>query len=167
MLKHMTTAVLTLALFAGIANAQPQNMKIDDGPGKRRIKIEKELLPKHLNLTDEQKKAFKKLDLDLQKEILPLHNELDVKRLELDAEKTEEKPDLKKINALIDDIHHLAATIEKKRTAVNLQKRALLDDEQRELWDTEGPFDGPRPRLLRNRLLPHRFMWLGDDSPAE
>ena len=166
MFKKLLMVGALAALLTGTAAARQHIMKIDDAPGKRVVKLDKDPLPRHLNLTDEQKKAFKKLDLGLQKEILPLRNELGVKRLELEAEKIEEKPDLKKINILIDDIHRLAAAIEKKEAAVDLQKRALLDAEQRRLWDEEPPF-GRRLKLMLNRFGPDRLMWLGDEFPGD
>jgi Spy/CpxP family protein refolding chaperone len=157
-ISSLFTLLLSIAAFA-----QEHVVKIDDqGSGKKIIKIEKNLAPFHLNLTDEQRKAFKKIDLDLQKEILPLRNELDVKQLELDAEKTEDQPDLKKIYAFIDDTHRLQASIEKKSFAADLQKRSLLDAEQRKMWDADGPF-GRKFLMLTNPFDDAKLMRFNDE----
>jgi Spy/CpxP family protein refolding chaperone len=164
MLKKLLAISTFFTLFLTIAAfAQERVVQIDDqGPAKKIIKIEKNLPPSLLNLTDEQRKAFKKLDLDLQKEILPMRNESDVKQLELEAEKTEDQPDLKKIYALIDDIHRLQASIEKKSVAADLQKRSLLDDKQRKIWDTDGPF-GRKFLMLTNPFDDDKFMRFNDE----
>lgn len=165
MFKKILVTGSLLTFFLSLAvTAQEHIIKIDrNGPEKKVIKIEKDLLPPHFNLTDEQKKAFKKIDLGFKKETLPLRNELEVKQLELEAEKTEDQPDLKKINPLVDDVYRLQASIEKKRIAADLQKRSLLDAEQRKAWDDEGPFEG---RNLRMRLSgePDRLMWFQNDQ---
>jgi len=166
MLKKIlvTGSLLTLFLLPAVT-AQENIIKIDEnGLEKKIIKIEKNLPLLHLNLTDEQEKAFKKIDLDLKKETLVLRNELEVKQLELEAEISEDQPDLKKINALVDDIHKLQASIEKKDIAAELQKRSLLDAEQRKAWDDKGPFEGRRFHM-RLGGESDRLMWFQNSLP--
>lgn len=107
---------------------------------KKIIKIRKggDMLHDELNLTDEQKKDFKKLDLAHEKEIISTKNELDVAKLELDVELDEDNPDIKRINSLIDKIHSLEAEIEKKRIATEFRKRNLLTEEQKKYFNLRG-----------------------------
>ncbi|MBN1560251.1 periplasmic heavy metal sensor [candidate division KSB1 bacterium] len=134
---------------------------------KKIIKIRQaeDMLNSRLNLTDEQKKEFKKLDLAFEKETLSIKNELGVKKLELDIELEEANPDLKKINSLIDDIHSMQASIEKKRIASEFKKRDLLTDEQKKNWRPRG-LKGQKDILMLKDDEPFDFMWHGDETPA-
>ena len=130
---------------------------------KKIIKIYKDGAPcghDPLNLTDSQKKEFKKLDLAFAKETLSMKNELGVKELELDVELDEENINLKKINSLIDDTHTLKASMEKKRIATELKKRDLLTDEQKKNWTLH-------PQMKKEIIMlkgdsPHDMMWFHD-----
>ena len=115
-----------------------------------------------LNLTDLQKKEFKKLDLAFEKQSLPTRNELDVKRLELEVELEEENPDIKVINGLIDAIHDLEAKVEKLQIATELQKRDLLSDEQRKDWKPNRLHRGKEIIMFRGDA--HHDMMLGSDE---
>ncbi len=147
--------IVTQAVAAPQGN--PEKGKRD--AEKRIIKIEKDVRLPGINLSAEQRKAFRKIDLSLKKETVALRNELGVKQAELQAELTEEQPDLKKIESLIDDIHKLRASLQKKRIAAELQKRSLLDEQQRKLLDEERPFPGRGLRFFREG---GRMRFLGD-----
>ena len=119
-----------------------------------------------LDLTDNQKKEFKKLDLAFEKETLSLKNELGVKKLELDVELDEENPNLNKINGLIDDIHATEASIEKKRIATQFKKRDLLTDEQKKNWTFHSP-NLKKEIIMLKGDSEHDMMWFHDgDLPA-
>ncbi len=164
-----------LILCSAALFAQEQNIDVDvdaDAGGEHQvIKIRKGGDIEHimfdqketLNLTDEQHKQFKKIDLAFEKDILSTKNELEVARLELDVELDEDNPDLKKINGLIDSIHDKEAAIEKKRIANELKKRDLLTDEQKKNWTLHGPHMKKQIIMMRGDG-PGDLMWFGDDD---
>lgn len=121
--------------------------------GKKIIKIHKGEPLDPLNLTVEQNKEFKKLDLKFKKETLSLRNEVEIKRLEQEVELDAEKPNLTKINTLIDDIHKLEAEIEKKQIAINLQKRDLLTPEQKKVWHDMPHGLGKRNIIIKKDII--------------
>jgi len=90
------------------------------------------------NLTDDQKKKIKDLRTPLQKEVLPLKNQLAEKRAHLKTLQTADKADLKSINSTIDEMSQLQSQIMKKHAAHTQAVRALLTDEQRVAFDTRA-----------------------------
>jgi len=93
------------------------------------------MLDKIPGLTQTQKEQIKKLHTALMKDIMPLQNNIGEKRAHLRTLSTAEKPDMKAINSLIDEIFTLKATIQKKRMKFMQDVRALLTDEQRVMFD--------------------------------
>lgn len=137
-MKSKLSVILFILAFSLSLLAQQRTVNVDtkmDG-GKKMIKVTK-CVDDALNLTDEQKKEFKKLDLQFEKETLAKRNEIGVKKLELDVELDEDNPDLKAVNSLIDSIHKLEADIEKSKIAIHLKKRDLLTDEQKKSWNNK------------------------------
>ena len=138
----MKTKILMLAVLLGLTTvviAQPQareqgksfqgpkhEMRMDDqkgGPGNR------------LNLTDAQKEAFKQNRLGMQKQLLPIQNELGEAEAHQKTLMTAEKPDLATINKNIEKIGSLRVEMAKIRTKNRLDMRAQLTDEQRLKFD--------------------------------
>ena len=137
---------------------------IDDGV-KKIVRIQKggDMIMDPLNLTDSQKKEFKKLDLQFEKETISMKNELELKALEKEVELESDSPDLKKLNALIDAAHALQASMEKKRMAIELKKRDLLTEEQRKNWH-------PMVGMKEHKIImlkgdgEHDMMWMHDED---
>ncbi|MDZ7315843.1 MAG: periplasmic heavy metal sensor [candidate division KSB1 bacterium] len=145
MTNKLFRIAFVLALFLLVQNAMAQGEPLRPfrgGQTKKVIEIQKEVIDRDLNLTDEQEKAFKKIDLSFRKETVALRNDLQIKQLELQAELSEDKPDAKKIESLIDDIAKLRAAIQKKRISAHLQKRNLLNADQRKILDRQCPWWG-------------------------
>lgn len=177
MKKTSIFAVISfLMIFTAALVAQEQTIDVDvetdtDGPQKI-IKIRKGDDVEHivfnqadmLNLTDEQKKEFKKIDLAFEKDIISTKNELEVARLEMDVAMDEDNPDLKKINNLIDTIHAKEASIEKKRIATDLKKRDLLTDEQKKNWTLHRPGHMKKEIIMLKGDGADDMMWFGDDD---
>ncbi|MDZ7263889.1 MAG: Spy/CpxP family protein refolding chaperone [candidate division KSB1 bacterium] len=89
-----------------------------------------------LNLTDDQKTKLEDLRLAHQKEMLPLRTELQSKMASLRLLQTEEKPDLKKIDQLIDDTQVIRSKMQKARVRHHLEIRKLLTPEQQKKFDS-------------------------------
>jgi len=164
MLFGVMTLILTLAMTAVAQKTVDVDTMVDDD--QKIIKIHKgggDFTQDLLNLTDAQKKEFKKLDLAFEKDIVSTKNGLDIARLEMEVEMTEDIPDLKKINGLIDTIHQNEATIEKKRVANEFKKRDLLTDEQKKNWVMHSP-QVTKKIIMLNGGEAENLMWFGDDE---
>lgn len=88
-----------------------------------------------LNLTDEQKAAFKQGMIDMQKQMKPLRNELGEAEAHQKTLVTAEKPDFSAINKNIEKIGALKIEMAKIQTKHRLDMRAQLTDEQKLKFD--------------------------------
>ena len=85
------------------------------------------------NLTDEQQTKIENLRVAHLKEIQPLKNQMAELKAKQRTLTTADKPDMKAIDANIDEITKLQNTIMKKAAAHRQDVRAVLTDEQK-LW---------------------------------
>ena len=124
--KRFTTAVVALMMiaFLGLSFAQEAEKK-----------VVKEKFGVLQTLTEDQQKQIKDLKTQVEKEILPLKSELQVKSAELKQLLVAEKSDKAAINKKIDEIGSLRAQIQKKRIENQLKVRDLLTPEQRVMFD--------------------------------
>lgn len=162
------TLLFLIAFSLPLVAQKAMNVEVEEtaGPGHK-IRIKK-MIGDNLKLTPEQKKQFQELKLKHAKEILPLQNDLRVKKLDLKIEMSHaENPNMNKINALVDDIAKIQAEIQKKNIAHKFKLRSLLTDEQKEKWDARKNFKGKH--MMREMQIqgPHKFMWFGDDDTPE
>ena len=88
-----------------------------------------------LNLTDAQKEAFKQSRIAMQKQILPIRNELGEAMAHQKTLVTAESPDLAAINSNIEKIGALRVEMAKIQVNHRLDMRAQLTDEQRQKFD--------------------------------
>jgi Spy/CpxP family protein refolding chaperone len=84
-----------------------------------------------LNLTEDQQKQIDKSKLEMEKAILPLETQLEVKEAELKSLLIADNPNTAAINAKLDEIGAARTQIQKKRVAHELDVRKLLTPEQR------------------------------------
>ena len=89
------------------------------------------------DLTPDQKTKIKLLRTGLQKEMLPLKNQLGEKRARMQTLETAEKVDMTAINTQIDEIKGLEAKMYKLKAAQRQEIRMLLTAEQRIHFDTK------------------------------
>jgi hypothetical protein len=90
------------------------------------------------NLSEEQKSMIKELHIAHYKETQPIKNQLQELKARQKSLSTADKPDIKAINANIDDITKLQNKLMKSRAAMHQQVRALLNDEQKMWFDQHG-----------------------------
>lgn len=165
-MKTMTLS-LALAFFMMMTPVFAQHHDIDvettEVDGKKIVKIHKggDFFIDHLQLTDEQKKEFQKLDLQFEKETITLKNELELKQLEKKVELDAESPSLNTLNSLIDDIHKLEANMEKKRLSTEFKKRDLLTEEQQKKWRPMGNRIEEKIIMLKGHG-DHDMLWMHD-----
>jgi Spy/CpxP family protein refolding chaperone len=134
----MKTKILSLAflMMTGLGVfAQPgmnKEIRITRGPqNSMAMRADHQAMAKALNLTDEQKEAFKKIMLATHKEILPVRNEIGEAVAHQKTLISAEKPDMTAINKNIDRIGALKIELAKIEIKHRLEMRALLTDEQR------------------------------------
>lgn len=101
--------------------------RLENGPA---VKI-KELV-ESLNLTKEQKTEIKKIDLNFQKELLGLRNDVEMNQLEIKILFLETEPNLAKIREKLQEIADLQTELKMKGIEEYLAVKNILTSEQQE-----------------------------------
>ena len=91
-----------------------------------------------LKLDDKQNESINKIRTDEVKQTTQIRNQLREKRAKLETLQTSEKPDMKDINNLIDEIATLQAQQMKIQAASRQKIRSLLNDEQKAFYDAQN-----------------------------
>lgn len=86
-------------------------------------------------LTDEQKAKIDKMHLALKKELGVIKAKKKLKKAELSAMVIQDNPDMKEINAKIDEVLNLKREIMRKKYAHMIEMRMVLTPEQRVSFD--------------------------------
>ena len=170
--KSFVFVLVLLVAFVLPLVAQEKHMDVtvevdEDSPGQKKIFIKK-MGDGGLDLTYEQKAKVRDLKLDHQKDLLPLQNDLRVKKLDLKiATKNPDDVNMGQINAIVDDIHKLSAELQKKKIAHKFKFRSLLTDEQKKKYDAGGGME-ENVRVIRRKMIHgpggEDMMWLGDSD---
>ncbi|MFA6403896.1 MAG: Spy/CpxP family protein refolding chaperone [Salinivirgaceae bacterium] len=138
-LKMKTTLLGLIILIALSTSAQPGNNANCPRKGQNQGENFKERkadrMAEMLSLTEEQTKQIEKLQLENQKKMLPLRNDLNEKQARMKTLETAETPDLKAINSLIDEMAVIKTKMAKDRAANHQEVRKLLNEEQRIKFD--------------------------------
>ena len=85
-----------------------------------------------LELTSEQIKKIKAMRLDMAKEMVKLRSELELKQLELKELMSVDEPEIRLIEAKIDEMAPLRTELQKNRIGHRLAVRDVLTPEQKE-----------------------------------
>jgi len=128
-----TTAVATF-LFVLMLGLQAQTMAQPPEPREPMAPFCQNIP----NITDDQQKKIDALAVQHQKQMLINRDEKAAKVAEMRKLEHADKPDNAAINKMIDEIAALDAKIMKERNAHRQQIRALLTEEQRVAFDTQG-----------------------------
>jgi len=144
----MKTICTSIALFFAIAittNAQEPLSKqeyrrpvlSDDVNGERILNIRQNIKqPDRLaGLSDEQREQIKKLQVEMQKGLNQLNNQLREKQARLQTLETQDVVDMKTINQNIDEQAKLLKEQMKLKAEYKQKIRAVLNDEQRVRFD--------------------------------
>jgi Spy/CpxP family protein refolding chaperone len=134
----MRTKILMLVVLMGLAVAG-MAQRVDKGSRKPFRGPDKEMkMNDHqrdagrvMNLTDEQKEAFKQSVLAVQKQLQPLRNELGELKARQKTLMTAERPDKRDIDKNIEKMGALRVEMEKIQAQHRLDMRAQLTGEQR------------------------------------
>ena len=92
-------------------------------------------MPAGLNLSAEQKEAFKNSMIALQKDLKPLRNKLGEAMAHQRTLMSDDNPDMKAINKNIDAIGNLKTEMAKLQAKHRIDMRAQLNDEQKLKFD--------------------------------
>jgi len=136
-------AIAIVAVTSLTVNAQPQEMRPYSGmrpEAMRQVTLPEgnDRLVASLNLNDQQREELKKIRTEQLKERTQTRNLLREKRAKLEVLQTAEKPDMKAINKLIDEIAAMQAQEMKSQAASRQKIRSLLTEEQRTHFDARG-----------------------------
>jgi len=138
MKTNVLMAIAIAAITSLTVNAQPQNMQPYSGKSPkevRQVMRPEEFTVPEKNLSEQQREELKKIRTEQVKESTKTRNLLKEKRAKLETLQTADKPDMKEINKVIDEIAAIQAQ-EMKAQAANRQKiRSLLTEEQRAYFD--------------------------------
>jgi len=135
-MKTQIFFIAVLMSLANLLNAQPVNPEdVRQKPMHEMRQMKQQNPNAGLNLTDAQKEALKKNHLEMQKQIMPLRNQLGELKAHQKTLMTAESPDLAAINKNIDKIAELKVEIEKTEVKYRLDMRAQLTEEQRLKFD--------------------------------
>jgi len=138
----MKTNVLMTVVFVVVAsltiNAQPQRMQpyFGKSPAEVRQVVRPEGFSMPMtSLDDKQREEIRKIRTEQMKERTQMRALLNEKRARLEVLQIADKPDMKEINKVIDEIASIQVQ-EMKAMAANRQKiRSLLTEEQRVYFD--------------------------------
>ena len=134
MKKSQIIAVLAIFILAGMINLNAQQGQGPHNNGFKHQRIGQFAgIP---NLTEDQQKKIADLRVTHQKEMLALRNQMGELKAKQNTLSTADKPDMKAINANIDEITKLQNQILKNAAEHKQQVRSLLTDEQRLWFDT-------------------------------
>ena len=135
----MAIAIATVTSLT--VNAQPQRMQPYSGKSPqetRQVMRPDGFVMPTQNFDDKQHEELKKMRTEQLKERTQMRNQLREKRAKLETLQTADKPDMKEINKVIDEIAALQAQNMKTQAANRQKIRSMLTDEQRALFDARG-----------------------------
>ena len=141
MKTNIIMAIAIAAVTSLTVNAQPQNMQPYSGksPGEVRQVMLPELPERFTvtekSLSDQQREELKKIRTERMKESTKMRNLLKEKHAKLESLQTADKPDMKEINRVIDEIAAIQAQDMKAQAAARQKIRSLLTEEQRVYFD--------------------------------
>ncbi len=121
--------LIMVAAFGTITMAQGHKAGPKKAPMEMRMK---RMLP---DLSDDQIAKIKAYRLEMMKEVTPLKAQIKEKKAHLQVLSIAEEPDMKAINATIDEISKLQAKLMKTMAQFRQNVRAILTVDQRIVFD--------------------------------
>jgi nickel and cobalt resistance protein CnrR len=162
-MRKLIVVLLTLALSAGVALAQPADRPLRRGNGPamagRGAMMEK------LNLTEEQQSQMRKLKVEFQKKQIQNQARIRVARLDLHQLLSADKPDRGTIEKAIKEISAMQTEAKLNHLDHMFAVRGILNPEQQKIWKEQrmhrGGMRHERMRMLhRDNMGQH-----GDNVP--
>jgi Spy/CpxP family protein refolding chaperone len=142
--------IVNVAALATIAyhRFQPKGYFLPEG---RPPDMHKNFIQQELGLNEKQAKEFEAHFERFRMETEPIHDSLEVKRIQLMEEISADEPDKDKLNRLAEEMGSLQAELQKKMIVHLLEGKSLLTPEQQKKFFSlfkerrggEGEFRGP------------------------
>ena len=162
-------AIAIAAVTTLMVNAQPKMMQPYSGQNPqtvRRVMRPEGFTVPERNLDDQQREEIMKIRTEQLKERTQTRNLLNEKRAKLEVLQTADKPDMKEINKVIDEIAAVQAQEMKAQAASRQKIRSLLTDEQRAYYDAQAVNRGNQPSNRNGRpSIDNRFGRSDTDRP--
>ncbi|MGM0465404.1 MAG: Spy/CpxP family protein refolding chaperone [Acidobacteriota bacterium] len=95
-----------------------------------------------LDLTDKQIQEINRLEIQLEKELIPLNSELRTLYIKLDELEMQRSPSMEEIDKVIEKIYKVEDQIFEKENQFNEKIRNLLTDEQKSMFDSTYGYGG-------------------------
>ena len=115
--------------------------------------ITNEALQEDIGLKKEQKEQIKKIHFEIQKKLVNLTKDRELKEIELRELLSEENPDMTKIENIVREISSLEAEIKLTRIRQLLELKKMLTEEQlNKLRDRMRRF---RRKVIKKRIMMH------------
>jgi len=142
MKTNVLWAIAIAAVTSLTVSAQPQGMQPYSGKSPNEVRQvmrpEGFTMPPEGKLSDQQREELKKIRTEQLKERTKTRNLLNEKRAKLETLQTADKPDMKEINKVIDEIAAIQAQQMKAQAAARQKIRSLLTEEQRAYYDARS-----------------------------
>jgi len=103
-----------------------------------------------LELTDEQKIKIEALQTPHMKKMIAFRNQLGEKQAQKRTLMSADKPDQKKLNALVDEVSKIRSNQEKERISHGIEVKTLLTDKQKVKFDMMQQRQGKKGGKARN-----------------
>jgi len=150
-----TIAIALMLTGTGSLFAQPSKSEM------KKTEFHKEMHNGIPNMTEDQKAKMKDLHVAFYKEVQPLRNQLGELKARQKTLSTLDNPDMKAINANIDEITKVMNQLMKSRAAFRQKVRALLTDEQKVWFDSHPMHKNHRgmrePQMGRGHMEGHQM----------
>ena len=142
MKTNVLMAIAIAAVTSLTVNAQSQKMQPYSGKSPKEVRqvmrSEGFTMPEGGGLNDQQREELKKIRTEQLKERTRTRNLLNEKRAKLETLQTADKPNMKEINKVIDEIAAIQAQQMKAQADSRQKIRSLLTEEQRALYDARS-----------------------------
>ena len=139
-----TNVLMAIAIATATSlTVNAQSRRVQPYSGKNPQEVRQVMRPEGLtlpaeNLDDRQREEIRKIRTEQIKERTQARNLLNEKRAKLEALQTAEKPDMKEIDRVIDEIAAVQAQELKSQAASRQKVRSLLTEEQRAYYDARN-----------------------------
>ena len=140
MRRFLVLAMVAVMAVPVLASAQA-------GPGKGPHGMGKMDYINELNLTKEQLMQIKELQRESRKKAVEVRSKIQIKRIDFDDEAQKDKPDMKLMGKLIDELTALHAQQYKAMLESRMKMMGLLTPEQKQKL-SERSLMGPRGQMM-------------------
>ena len=137
-------------VLMGLLSIASLNLAAQNGNGRGRMNMnygDRQAMT-CLDLDEEQQAQADLLRTDMQKAMIPLRADLNIKKAELKQLMVQTKPDEKAIMSQVETIGGLKTEIQKLKVAHKLQMRSILNEDQKAQFDMQQLRNGKKNKRM-------------------